>query len=205
MPTAVQRGFASEDLYKQFLKDADLLKSEGLITDEDYNTIVSGSFGEAQDALSRTYGASDKARSKLLKVGDLDEFSDVVETPSGLVFGFAKPPKTTIGEEAKTATAGLGIESILAAADRLSPIEKPVEGEKPLPLPKIPPPGDLTKAVVAKAQEVASKRTPKQPFPEAKAEIEQAVIEPIRTSAGDVSPIQVVAPVGPKTLIDALS
>ena len=203
MPTAVQRGFISEELYNQFLKDADLLKAEGLIADEDYTKIVSGSFQEAQDALSRSYGASDKAKSKLLKVGDLDEFSDVVETPSGLVFGFPKLP-TAPKETFETATAGLGIESILAAADRLSPIEKPVEGEKPLPLPKIPPPGDLTKAVVAKAQEVASKRTPKQPFPEAKAEIEQAVIEPIRTSAGDVSPIQVVAPVEPKTLIDAL-
>ena len=203
MPTAVQRGFISEELYNQFLKDADLLKAEGLIADEDYTKIVSGSFQEAQDALSRSYGASDKAKSKLLKVGDLDEFQDVVETPSGLVFGFPKLP-TAPKETFETATAGLGIESILAAADRLSPIEKPVEGEKPLPLPKITPPGDLTKAVVAKAQEVASKRTPKQPFPEAKAEIEQAVIEPIRTSAGDVSPIQVVAPVEPKTLIDAL-
>ena len=188
MPTAVQRGFASEDLYKQFLKDADLLKSEGLIADEDYNKIVSGSFEEAQDALSRTYGASDKARSKLLKIGDLDEFSDVVETPSGLVFGFAKPPKTTIGEEAKTATAGIGIESILAAADALT-TEKPVPGEKPLTFPQYPTAGDITKAVVSKAKERAKEEVPQITFAEAKEEIETELEKPREMGGEKATPL----------------
>lgn len=151
MPTAVQRGFVSEDLYKQFLKDADLLKSEGLIADEDYNKIVSGSYEEAQDALSRSFGATDKARSKLLKIGDVDEFSEVVETPSGLVFGFAKqsvkPPEIEIPELKPIDTSGLIVPSL----------------PKPPTLVKEPKP--ISTAGFAFAQEPQVPEAPKKPVP----------------------------------------
>ena len=186
MPTAVQRGFVSEELYNQFLKDADLLKAEGLIADEDYTKIVSGSFQEAQDALSRSFGASDKAKSKLLKVGDLDEFQDVVETPSGLVFGFPKlttpkPPEISIPEP-----------KILEAVDKALP--KPittagfVRPEPPTQVPLPPPPrptlpGEVAGTAGKKAIKIV-KDTKGQAgkVPEVKTQIEEAVVAPPRTA-----------------------